>query len=191
MASFLLVFLVAAAGCGRGGARAETEAREALAAARAGELGAAHQAFGRALALDPDNLVALYNGGIAALALGRGDEAVARFERFATLRPDDALGRFHLGRAYAREGRRDEAIGALRSSVERGFADLAQWRLAPELEALANDLRLVQLEAVVAQRAGDGVEEAPRPGEGYAGRPIPDAILPGTSLGFDPSACEP
>lgn len=167
------------AGCkGREG-RAEELAAQGVVHGRSGDLARALEAFDAALELDPKNLKALYNGGLALLGVGRGAEAAERFARFLELRPEDSLAHFQRARALLREQKREEALASLERAVELGFSDWAEWRAASDLEVgLAHDFRYVRLGLLVAQRAGRPAPE-PRPGEGYANLPMPTANLPG------------
>lgn len=174
----LLLVLVALGGCKGKERRAEALADRGVAHGRSGELGRALEAFDAALALDPKNLKALYNSGIALLGAGRGAAAAARFSGFVALRPDDALGHFYLARAQLREQRDEAAIASLARAVELGFDDWVEWRAASDLEALAGDFRFAQMEVLVAQRAGVAPPEL-RPGEGYVNRPMPKLNQPG------------
>jgi tetratricopeptide (TPR) repeat protein len=159
--------------------RAEELATQGVAHGRSGDLARALEAFDAALELDPKNLKALYNSGIALLGVGRGAEAAERFARFLELRPEDPLAHFHRGRALLREQRKEEALASLERAIELGFSDWVEWRAASDLEAgLAGDFRYVRMGLLVAQRAGRPTDD-PRPGEGYANLPMPTANLPG------------
>lgn len=177
------VLALALGGCRGGGATpADRLADEGLAHWRAGDLQGALDRFDEALQADPKHLKALYNSGIALLASGRGAAAAERFERFLELRPDDALGHLQLARAVLRTGQREEAVRILQRSVSLGLDDLVEWRAAGDLQALAHDLRFHQLEAVVAQRAGErfGAGAADLlPGQGYEGLQLGGVTAPG------------
>lgn len=172
-----LLLALALVGCK--GKQAEDLAAQGIEEGRRGELARALESFDAALALQPDNLKALYNSGLALLGLGRGGAAVERFSRFLELRPDDAHGHFHLARGLLREQRGEEAVTALQRAVELGFADWWEWSSASDLEAgLGGDFRFVHLGLVVAQRAGvPGAER--RPGQGYDNLPMPKVNQPG------------
>lgn len=174
-----LLLALAPAGCKGKGAQAEELATEGIQHGRAGRLAPALEAFDAALALDPKNLKALYNSGLALLGAGRGAASVERFERFLELRPDDALGHFHLARALLRDQKREEALEALQRAVEKGFSDWVEWEAAVDLEAgLAGDFRYMHMGLVVAQRAGVPGAEA-QPGQGYTNIPMPKKGMPG------------
>jgi tetratricopeptide (TPR) repeat protein len=176
--------LLLAAGCGSGD-RAEALAREGLAQARAGHLDPAVETFRRALREDPGNPKARYNLAVALLTLGRAEEAATEFRAFLEGKPDDAPGHFQLARALARAGRTEEALTALQRSVALGFDEHPAMAL-PELEPLRRDLRFVQLEAVVAQRAGVrppvATDFAGRDGVAYGGERLAPAPLPGMAV---------
>jgi len=70
-------------------------------------------AIREALALDPNNVDALYYGGLVRLALGRLEEAAAAFERARTLDPSDEAVLFQLGVTYFSQGKYDQAEGLL------------------------------------------------------------------------------
>ena len=176
--AFLLLGLFTLVGCKGKASRAEELATQGSQQGRDGELAQALASFDAALELDPENLKALYNSGIALLGAGRGEAAAERFSRFLALRPDDALGHFYLARAHLREKRVEEAIASLRRAIDLGFDDWVEWRAASDLEALAGDFRYVQMDLLVAQRAGAPGAEL-RPGEGYANRPMPKLNQPG------------
>lgn len=174
---FLALLLLALSGCRGKEVRAEELATQGVELGRSGQLGPALKAFDAALELDPENLKALYNSGIALLGAGRGEAAAERFSRFLALRPDDALGHFYLGRAHLREMRTEEAVASLQRAVELGFSDWVEWRAATDLQALAGDFRFMQLDLLIDQRAGAPGAEL-RPGEGYANRPLPKLNQP-------------
>src|SRR3954470_21036267 len=111
------------AGCHRAAGRAEEEASHGLELAKAGKLDDAAAAFARAAVLDPQNLKARYNGGLALLELGHPIEGAAEFAAFIKLKPPDALGWFHHARAELRAGQPDVSMASLQKSVEAGFAD--------------------------------------------------------------------
>ena len=179
-----LAAVLLAVGCGARD-RAETLASEGLARARAGQLDLAAETFRQALREDPTNPKARYNLGVALLSLGRADEAAAEFRRFVEERPHDAPAHLQLARALARTGRPEAALTALQRSVAEGFAEPEAMKL-PELDPLRRDLRFVQLEAVIAQRAGvrpGPVHEfAGRESAGYGGERLQAAPLPGTNI---------
>ncbi len=180
-----LAAVLLTAGCTGARDRAEALATEGLAQARAGQLDRAVEIFRQALREDPSHPKARYNLGVAFLAQNRADEAAAEFRAFLAGKPDDAPGLFQLARAQARAGRPEEAIAALQRSVALGFDEHPAMGL-PELQPLRRDLRFVQLEAVVAQRAGvrppAATEFAGRDGVAYGGERLPAAPLPGTNI---------
>ncbi|HWV39393.1 MAG TPA: tetratricopeptide repeat protein [Vulgatibacter sp.] len=179
-----LIVLAAAsllAACGPEGSADELASR-AIAEATANRFGVALELFDQALAREPDNLKALYNGGLAHLYLRRGDAAARRFESFVALRPNDALGHFNLARAYAIEGRREPALASLKRAVELGF-DRHEEIVGGGFEAIEDDVRFTQIEALVAQRAGVGFDASRRNGVGaYGGEPLRANRLPGQRI---------
>lgn len=174
----LLAVLPVLASCNGKEARADELAQAGIEAGRAGDLGRALASFDEALALDPTQVKALYNSGLALMGAGRGGEAAERFSRFLELRPEDALGHFQLARATLQAGRREAALASLQRAIALGFSDWVEWKAASDLSALAGDFRFNQLDLVVAQRAGVATE-ATRPGEGYGGKPMPHAPFRG------------
>lgn|GEM_PF-1547463 len=177
----ILALSIGIAGCA-GGGNADELATRAIAEAKENRLDAALQLFDQALAQDPNNLKALYNGGLAHLYLRRGDAAAQRFGTFVSLRPDDALGHFNLARAYAIERRREDAIASLKRAVELGF-DKHEEIVGGGFEAIEDDVRFTQIEVLVAQRAGLAFEVSRRNGAGaYGGEPIRANRLPGQRI---------
>ena len=176
-----LAALAALAGCAGGGNADELAAR-AIAEARANHLDAALTLFDQALAQAPNNLKALYNGGLAQLYLRRGDAAAQRFETFVSLRPNDALGHFNLARSYAIQRRREEAIASLKRAVELGF-DKHDEIVGGGFESIEDDVRFTQIETLVAQRAGIAFDASRRNGAGaYGGEPLRATRLPGQRI---------
>lgn len=179
MAPRLLVFLFIAVligACSEAGS-AEELASEGLALAREQRIPEALERFNNALESDPNNLLALYNGGLSELWLRKGSHAALRFERFVGLRPTDPLGHFNLARAYALSLRREEALDSLRRAVELGF-DRHDELMGGGFESIEEDLRFAQIEVLVAQRAGVGFEEHST-GAGYGGQRMRSTKLPG------------
>lgn len=193
-------------GCTSAAEKAEREASAGLEKARGGALGEAIGHFERALELDEENPKARYNLALAHLVSRRGAEAAVELRRFLETRPDDASARFELGRALALAGSPDTAIAELQRAATLGFADF-QALEGGGFESLEEDLRFVQVKALIAQRAGVVLHpEQFRPGNGagYGGVPIP-VPLPGAaracacargappsaaSAGGDATACE-
>lgn len=177
--SFLLLLLVALAGCEGKSTQAAHLAARGLEQAREQHLDKAMELFDGALALDPHNLKALYNGGLAHLFLRQGTEAADRFLVYVELRPEDPLGHFNLSRARALEHRGEDALASLRRAVELGFDDHAELS-GGGFESLEDDLRFIQIEALVAQRAGIQVEADRAQGAGaYGGQQLRPMVLPG------------
>ncbi|HEY0839918.1 MAG TPA: tetratricopeptide repeat protein [Vulgatibacter sp.] len=114
---------------------------------------AALERFDGALALQPENDVALRGSAGALLALGRAEDAAERFSRYLELEPRDPDGHVGLAGALAKLGRKGEAIGALRAAVEAGLEDVRALD-AEAFESLRQDIRFVQIAALLAQRAG-------------------------------------
>lgn len=181
--------LVLALGCTSG--QADDLASAGLELARQHRLVEAIENFDAALEADPKNLKALYNGGLANLYLRKGAQAAQRFETFVGLRPDDSLGHFNLARAYAVAFRKEEAIGALKRAVELGF-DRHDELMGGGFESIEDDIRFAQIEILVAQRAGVGVEAADRAGAlGYGGQRMRTTMLPGQGQRINRSCVGP
>lgn len=92
---------------------------EAILAYDARRYEAALEALGRALALDPNHVDALYYTGLARIALGQRDAAVEALERARALRPDDEAVRYQLGVVYFSLGRYERAQPLLEESFAR------------------------------------------------------------------------
>lgn len=194
-------------GCHGSRDRAETLAGDGLTLARGGKLDEAIDVFRRALQLDGSNAKARYNLGLALLARSRPAEAAAEFEAFVAARPGDALGHLQAARAYRAAGQPARALATLQASVAAGLQEPAALAL-PDFDSLRDDLQFVQLELVVAQRAGVAPPSATDfSGRGtveYGGTPLRPAPLPGTNINRaldcgggaerrpgDAGACEP
>lgn len=181
-AAAAVLALALLASCDAAG-RAEAEATRGLELARAGNLEPAAAAFARAVELDPDNLKARYNGALALEQLGRREDAAAQLEAFTRLRPGDAAGWFELARLRVALRQHEPALGALRRSVEAGFADYGRLTGGGTFRAFYSDVRYVALEAVVAQRAGvpadRGFLEGMDRERNYAGTPLRAITVPG------------
>lgn len=83
-----------------------------------GELEAARRAFDKALAADPESVLALHGEGRRLLAEGRLAEGRAALEEAIRLNPSYARAHADLGAALAASGRSGEAIAAYRRSLE-------------------------------------------------------------------------
>ena len=93
--------------------------------------------FQRALAVTPDNIMALNNLGAALAEQGQPDEAILRFREALRLMPDFPGAHINLGAALAKQGHLDEAIPHLREAVRlarddawahRNLADGLTWK---------------------------------------------------------------
>ncbi len=145
--------LALAAGCTRDATVVDRLVAEGVERARSGDTAAALERFDRALAIDPEHPAALVNGGLAALLEARPADARDRLERFLARDETTALPRVYLAHARLALGDREGAIAALQDAVRLGFRDLDA--LADgSLGALRNDLRFIQLAALVAQKHG-------------------------------------
>lgn len=78
---------------------------------------AAIEAYGRALALDPQNASAENNLGLALRADKRTSEAIAAFRRALALKPNYEKAMTNLGSAYQETNQLDEALTILRTAV--------------------------------------------------------------------------
>ncbi len=182
----LLLLVAALSGltaCRSGSSEAARLASEGLEEARAHRLEQAIILFDRAIALDPANLKALYNGGLARVFLRQGEAASRLFQAYVEERPKDPLGHFNLARAHALAYRSEETIASLRRAVELGFEDHDEL-VGGGFEAVEDDLRFAQIEALVAQRVGKLSPTGRGHGEGaYGGEKLRAIRLPGTRGG--------
>lgn len=83
-----------------------------------GRLDDAVTAFGKALAIDPDCLEALWNLGRALKRLGRSEDAVTRYERAREIAPHRADAHKNLGDAYLGLCRLNDAKDAYERALE-------------------------------------------------------------------------
>lgn len=132
----------------------DAEADRALDLAKQGRLTESLEAFGAALAADPNHPKALYNQGMALMGLQRWDEAAASFSRFVDQRPEDPSGWFEKARAEVLAGEREPGLHALQRAVSLGFSDYDLLIRDGVFMPLFRDVRFVALEMTVAQRAG-------------------------------------
>jgi Tfp pilus assembly protein PilF len=92
-----------------------------------GQLGEAEAVLARALAMAPDNPIALHLSGIIAFRRGRPAEAVEPIERAIALMPTAALFHRNLCELYRKLGRYDDALAAGRRAAELDPADQHVW----------------------------------------------------------------
>jgi protein O-mannosyl-transferase len=118
--------------------------------------------------LEPENVEARHNLGVALFQLGearaaqgRWDEAIPQYERVVQLKPDNAQAHDSLGLALSRQGRYAEAVGhfqkalAINPKSVMALNNLA-WVLATCGEASVRDgARAVELAAKANEVAGD------------------------------------
>jgi len=83
-----------------------------------GRLDEAIASYQRALEINPNLAVALYNLGIVYEAQGRLDEVIARYQRALEINPNHAVAWNNLGIAYEAQGRLDEAIACYQRALE-------------------------------------------------------------------------
>ena len=174
----IIVVLALVAGCYAPAEDAERVASEGLALARSEGPVAARPVFERALLIDPWNPKALYNGGLAAFAVGDLEDARAKLERFVAAHRNDAIAHYELARIEAAAGRRDEALALLARAIEHRML-VPEALEAAEFEPLRHDLRFVQLAALLAQRIGARVASDDRGRVVIGHRPIRALALPG------------
>jgi tetratricopeptide (TPR) repeat protein len=111
------------------------------------------------LALDRDDVTALFALGLALLNQGLCRQALGFLERAARLHPDRAEVHFYLGLAYAAVAMHSQSVAALRRALELDPAMAQAWRvLSEELYALGDN---VGSEAA-AQRASIAAIHDPR-----------------------------
>lgn len=127
-------------------------AREAEAARRAGIRAAETR-----LALQPDDVRALYMGANGLVALGDVERGLEWAQRAYALDPEDAMLLYNLACIHAMAGRRESALDFLERSVQAGM-NFAQWlRNDSNLDSLRDDARFV----AVADRLEHGAGSAP------------------------------
>lgn len=127
---------------GDSGSRVQATARASATSAKAtgnllrtaGDMETAISWYRRALDIEPDNLPALYNLGMALHEVGNYDEAEICFQRLLVIDPDDAEALFHLGALLFRRMRFNEAEELLQRAI-RSRPDFAE---AVEQMRLAN-----------------------------------------------------
>lgn len=144
--------LLACAACSSS-SNADALASEGMAFFRGRMFEAAEERFEGALHLDPTNRAALLGSGGTLVELERAEEARERFARYLELEPRDPDGHVGLARASSMLGRKDDAIASLRAAVDAGLDDLRPLT-GDGFEAIRQDIRFVQIIALVAQRAG-------------------------------------
>lgn len=106
----------------------ETLLRAAAGALRAGDFAAAAAQAGQVLAAEPDSLPALAMGALAALRMGRRDEAEALMRRQLALTPEDRAVRGNLATMLVETGRKAEALALARDhGGHHRLARLAGW----------------------------------------------------------------
>lgn len=185
----LTAMLISGAACSGEAAIAEADERaaEAVILARTGQVEAALVHFEEALALDPENLRALYNAGLAALELGKPDTAEPYVRAFLRLKPDDAPGHVLLARLETARGEREAAYATIRKAVELGLDDPSTLD-DPGLAPLHSDLRFVQAKVLVAQRSGTRAVDSM--GRLLVGETVLEKLrLPGSA--DEGAACDP
>lgn len=102
--------------------------RETGDAARArGDLDAALAAYGKALDIEPADLMALVNRGVTFHMLGRAEEAAADYARAAELAPGVALIRANLAAALLDAHKPGSARDAARAAVDLDPANVQAW----------------------------------------------------------------
>lgn len=74
--------------------------------------------IGQALALDQSQSPAYSNHGVAFMALGRFDDAIADFDKAISLKPNDAEAFYNRGRAQLALNRQDEALESLDRAIQ-------------------------------------------------------------------------
>ena len=89
----------------------------AFALQQAGRFDEAEAAYARILAVSPDDVTALINGGALALSRGQVTVAIARFDRVVRQNPDNAMARNNLGLALIHAGRVVDALVHLDRAV--------------------------------------------------------------------------
>lgn len=110
--------------------------------------------FNKALELDPKNLTAYGNRGVAKANLGRSDEAIADYDRVLELDPNYAKAYMNRGVARARLGQHQEAIADLDKAIDLDPNAAASYcnrgavksKLGDQLEAIADLDKAIDLD---------------------------------------------
>ena len=97
--------------------RAEFQASLGQVLAARKQIGAAIDAFGRALALRPDYVKAHFDLANLCYAIDETDRAIESYRRAIALKPDHAQAHNNLGNALQRTGRLNEAVEAFESAL--------------------------------------------------------------------------
>jgi protein O-GlcNAc transferase len=129
---------------------------EAAKAMAAGNLAAAELGFAAQLALDPQHLPSLVDGGVANFLLGKPERAVEMFELALRQIPENLAVATNLARALMAAGRYIAAEGVWRRLLARAPADFnAQYELAKSLLVQArHDEALAGFETALALAEG-------------------------------------
>lgn len=99
--------------------KADTEKKPDMAAQRAEDLGHATEAYGKALAIKPDDAALHLNLALALANMKKIDEAKAELEKAATLDPTQAgKAYYNLGAIYINSGQTDAAGEAFKKAME-------------------------------------------------------------------------
>jgi len=108
-----------------------------LTAYRAGDVGAALNAFGRAAEEAPESATAQVDLGVARAHSGDREGAKAAFQRAIELGAESATAWYNLGILLAEDGDHAAAVEMLRTAVEKAPTDPeSQWALGRSLTAL-------------------------------------------------------
>lgn len=95
----------------------------------------------RRLALQPDDVRALYMGANAMVALGDRERGLEWAQRALALDPDDAMLLYNLSCIYSMAGRREEALDFLERSVRAGMNRPAWLQNDSNLDSIRRDPR--------------------------------------------------
>ena len=126
--ALLLVFLVVAgalAGCGEPKMTADEHFQKGNEYASAGDFENAIVEYEAVLELEPENVSAMTNLGVAYYNTGQLDQAIIQYQNALELAPDDADIHSNLAAAYVQTNQLDKAQGEYQRAVELK-ADLAE-----------------------------------------------------------------
>ncbi|HQI80945.1 MAG TPA: tetratricopeptide repeat protein [Deltaproteobacteria bacterium] len=121
-----------------------------------GNHGRAIQSYQQALAINSEDVQALYGIVLVHADQGEYDRAVEAMLQIHRLQPDNADVLYNIACLHARGGRADDATRWLMRAVEKGFSSWELLRTDPDLEAIRDTPEVRELLEAHAPRDGSG-----------------------------------